>query len=134
MKKLVTLLAVLLCSSIAYCQGTSLLMNWEAKQYLNSHKKVSEEKTDSIKKAIEIEVIKHENKNKSNDIEVFVYCGREGHMMALGNLFKEDSNLFDNIVKWLKIIFLNQPLPNETEEEYKARIECLGLPANQPFK
>lgn len=133
MKKLVCMLVFSVCAIPVFGQGTSILMNWEAKQYLKNNKK-TEEKVDSIKKAIEIEVVKHANKHKSNDIEVFVYCGREGHMMALGNLFKEDSKLFDNIVKWLKIIFLNQPLPNETKEEYKARIECLGLPANQPFK
>ena len=141
MKKVMLCLLVLFFGVFAYSQGTTILMNWEAKQYMEQEKAKAEakakEKADSVAKTIEIEVVRKQKANNKFDTEVFVYCGREGHMMALGNLMRKDStgkDALDDIIVWLKAIFLNQKFPYETEEQYKQRIECLGLPANQPFK
>lgn len=86
------------------------------------------------------------------------YYGREGKMMALGELthqlaakrkaakakakanqapqkvdvVKEDEE--GEKTSWWKAIFLGGPYPGESKESYRARLAVRGYPANQPFK
>ena len=134
MKKLFVMFVLMFGFTFIYGQGTVKLMNWEAEQYMKSKNKKVEQKVDTLKRKIDVSIRKQVSKQNAKNVKASVKCINKNDTISFENTFEEKISTFDDIVSWLKIIFLNQKMPNESDKEYKERIECLGLPGNQPFK
>lgn len=167
--------ALVLTGAAVYAQSPSvecricsdMLSGWAKTKQTAAVKKTDVEKADSIDLAVKRATVKQAREaakaaeksgsvqsNKTDSSYPSYFYGREGHMMALGEVVaqkisapkaksaakqapgqtakkaapqKEEASL-------LKAIFLGGRFPGETEEQYKVRRQVQASPAGQPFK
>lgn len=178
MKKVViTTCAVVFTAVAAGAQGLGTVrdINSFGAEYLkgqnvvtHSTKKVQAKQVGKLAKAVQQAAIKHNreaqaraseekaakvNQNKSSNSGWYVYAGREGKMMALGEVFRERANAKEAAKKqekknapqvkkeakkeqkgsWIGALFGGR-YPGESDEDYEYRLRLRSFPACQPFK